>query len=64
MPVAPFQLEPGTRNDFLIARDLGMTVEQMGEAMSVQEYFQWLALYAVETEEHERAMKRAKDGKR
>ena len=35
----------------------------MGEAMSVPEYYQWMALYAVEHEEHERAMKRAKDGK-
>lgn len=36
-----------------------MTVEQMGESMDYGEYVQWIALYEVEGEEQQRAMKRA-----
>lgn len=59
MPVAPFQLRPGARFPFILARDLGMTVEQLGVALDYQEYVQWIALYEVEGEEQKRAMKRA-----
>lgn len=39
-----------------------MTVEELGARMTAEEYHQWIALYEVEAEEQQRAMKRAKDG--
>lgn len=58
MPGAPFQLEPGRRFPFILARDLGMTVEELGERLDYQEYIHWIALYEVEGEETKRAMKK------
>lgn len=46
----------------MLARDLAMTVAELGERMDYIEYVQWLALYAVEGEEQKRAIKRAQDG--
>lgn len=43
----------------MLARDLGLTVEQLGQAMDYGEYVQWIALYEVEGEEQQRAMKKA-----
>lgn len=43
----------------MLARDLGMTVEQLGRDMDYTEYVQWVALYEVEAEEQRRAMKKA-----
>jgi len=63
MPGAPFRLKPGERFPFILARDLGMTVEQLGEALDYTEYIQWDALYELEQEERARAMKRANEGK-
>lgn len=40
-----------------------MTVEELDQRMDYTEYDQWIALYEVEGEEQQRAMKRAKDGK-
>lgn len=40
-----------------------MTVEELGERMNCLEYQQWIALYEVEGEEQQRAMKRAQGGK-
>ena len=37
-----------------------MTVEQLGQAMDYTEYVQWIALYEVEGDEQQRALKRAK----
>lgn len=62
MPGAPFRLKPGERFPFILARDLGMTVEQMSQSLDYAEYVQWLALYEVEGEEQQRAMKRAQGG--
>lgn len=62
MPVARFQLKPHERNVYLLARDLGMTVERLRAEMSSEEYEQWVALYSVEAEEQKRAIKRAQDG--
>ena len=59
MPGAPFQLKPGERFPFILARDLGMTVEQLGESLDYTEYIQWDALYELEQEERARAIKRA-----
>lgn len=39
-----------------------MTVEQLGDALDYDEYVRWLALYEVEGEERQRAMKRAQGG--
>lgn len=43
----------------MLARDLGMTVEQLGESMDYTEYIEWIALYEVEGEEQQRALKKA-----
>jgi hypothetical protein len=43
----------------VLARDLGMTVEQLGREMDYLEYVQWVALYEVEGDEQRRAMKKA-----
>lgn len=63
MPGAPFRLEPGERFPFILARDLGMTVEQLRVAMDYREYVRWDALYELEAEDRQRAMKRAQGGK-
>ena len=47
----------------MLARDLGMTVEELGERMDYTEYVRWIALYEVEGEERQREMKRAQGGK-
>jgi hypothetical protein len=47
----------------MLARDLGMTVEELNERMDYTEYVQWIALYEIEGEEQQRAMKRARGGK-
>lgn len=49
---------------FLLARDLGMTVERIRAEMDNLEYELWMALYSVEAEEQKRAMKRAQEGGR
>jgi len=36
-----------------------MTVEQLGQAMDSREYTHWIALYEVEGEEQQRALRRA-----
>lgn len=46
----------------MLARDLGMTVAELGARMDYTEYVQWIALYEVEGEEQKRAIKRAQDG--
>lgn len=39
-----------------------MTAGELGERMDYLEYMEWEALYLVEGEETQRAMKRARDG--
>jgi hypothetical protein len=43
----------------VLARDLGMTVEELDQRMDHIEYQQWIALYEVEGEEQQRAMRKA-----
>lgn len=40
-----------------------MTVEQLRVAMDYREYVRWDALYELEAEDRQRAMKRAQGGK-
>jgi len=40
-----------------------MTVAQLSAQMTMVEYLQWMALYEVEGREHERLMKRAREGR-
>ena len=39
-----------------------MTVAELKARMTEQEYADWMALYEVESEEHERMIERAKKG--
>jgi hypothetical protein len=39
----------------ILARDLGMTRDELRARMSTAEYTEWLALYTLEAEERERA---------
>lgn len=48
-----------------LARELGMTVAEMGERMSLREYVRWIAFHKAEDREHEKERKRiARQGAR
>ncbi len=46
--------------DFMLARDLGMTVNEMRSRMSTAEYTEWFAFYQWEAREREKAEKSRK----
>jgi hypothetical protein len=48
----------------MLARDLGMTVEELGERLTAPEYQEWQALYVVEAKERKHAADKAKAGMR
>lgn len=43
----------------MLARDLGMTRSELRQRMSCAEFVDWLAFYALEAEERERALREA-----
>jgi len=43
---------------FRLARDLGMTVKELGERMTVREFAEWMAFYWAEAKEIESARKK------
>ncbi len=47
---------------FRLARDLGMTVAELEQRMSVREFSKWAAFYAAEAKVQERADKKAGKG--
>ena len=49
---------------FSVAKELGMTVAQLKEAMSRAEILGWSAYFQIVNEEQERSMKAAKRKKR
>lgn len=59
-PANPDGPLPGIRSDFVLARELGMTVGELRRRMSVREFMQWCALYAVEARERAEAQARAR----
>jgi len=44
---------------FRLARDLGMTVKELGERLTVREFQEWMAFYWAEAKEIEAARKKA-----
>lgn len=52
--------------EFILARDLGMTVAELRRRMSTREFAEWLAFYSVENREQERLARQAvrKQGRR
>lgn len=46
---------PDLRFEFVLARDLGMTVGELRRRMSVREFNRWAALYVLEAREREKA---------
>jgi len=44
---------------FRLARDLGMTVKELGERMTQREFCEWMAFYWAEAKEIEAAQKKA-----
>lgn len=45
---------------FNLARELGMTVGELGERMSSREFTEWIALYKIEASERDHQRQRAK----
>lgn len=43
-----------------VARDLGYTLTELGQRMTVEEMQLWSALYQVEAQEEEEALKKAR----
>jgi|TARA_B100000035_G_scaffold314389_2_gene330518 hypothetical protein len=49
---------------FFLAKELGMTLSQLTIHLTQEELVGWAAFYELKTEEEERAMDRAKAGRR
>ena len=58
------QRHPSLLNEMFIAKELGMTLNQLREGMTYDEFNLWLIYYGLIADEREAAMKKAQNKRR